>query len=121
MPDIKRLAAAWKELARRKEGFICSQAAFASRDVVGGVVYGYWAEDNPAAFLGSSEGGHDFLVVNDRWIIDFWAAAYYDEMPIHDLTKDHAEILRLYGSRDKWHLVDCDGCSTCDSAKRRNT
>lgn len=115
MPDLKRLAAVWEELAKRKEGFICSQAAHESRKIVGGVVYGYHAEDNPTASLGHSEGGHDFLVVEDRWLLDFWAAAYYGERPIHDLTKDSAEILRLYGPREKWELVNCEGCPICES------
>jgi hypothetical protein len=101
-----RLADVWASLATRP--FICTQAADESRAIVGGIIYGYYAEDNPTAFLGHDEGGHDFLVVDDRWILDFWAAAYYGEMPVWDLHEpsDAADIARLYGPRDKWTNID---------------
>jgi hypothetical protein len=97
---MQKLADVWEQLAKRR--FICTQAAFESQKVVGGVIYGYHAEDNPSALLGSSEGGHDFLLVEDRYILDVWAAAYYGYKPIFDLQTDQVEILMLYGPRDMW-------------------
>lgn len=101
---MARLADVWASLAASPEGFICSTAAIESQNVVGGIVYGYWADDNPTAELGRTEGGHDFLVVDERWILDAWASAYYGERPIHDLhdPNDQPEITRLYGDRAKW-------------------
>lgn len=97
---FEELAAAWDKLA--KGPFVCWQAAEVSRQVLGGVRMGYFIEDNPTAELGRAEGGHDFLIVDEEWILDFWAAAYYGERPIHNLQTDTAEIARLYGDRTKW-------------------
>jgi hypothetical protein len=99
-PDFVKLAEAWEKLA--KAPFVCSQAAEISQEILGGVIMGYWSENNPIAELGHSEGGHDFLIVDDEWIIDFWAAAYCGECPIHNLKTDAAEIRKLYGPRCKW-------------------
>jgi hypothetical protein len=100
MNQMQTLADAWEELS--KGPFVCWQAAEVTRQIVGGVRMGYYAEDNPTAALGRAEGGHDFLIVDDEWILDFWAAAYYGESPIHSLKTDAAEIARLYGDRSKW-------------------
>ena len=100
------LATAWAELAKRP--FICSEAARLTQRIVGGAIFGYWIEDNPTAELGRDEGGHDFLIVDKKWLVDFWAAAYYGERPIHNLKTDAKEINRLYGDRGKWEVVDGD-------------
>lgn len=100
----EQLAAVWADLANR--AFTCTDAAYATQRVTGGRVMGYWHDQNPAATLGNAEGGHDFLIVDGTWLIDFWAAAYYGEMPILNLEKDEQEIARLYGDRDKWEEVD---------------
>lgn len=98
-PLLIRLAEVWEDLAKRR--FICTEAADASRAVVGGQMFGYFHEDNPEAVLGSGEGGHDFLVV-DGYILDFWAAAYYGTPPIFDLSADAELVQELYGDRAKW-------------------
>lgn len=101
-----KLADTWARLARRR--FVCTDAAIESQKIVGGVVYGYWEEDNPEAELDRGCGGHDFLIVDDRWLLDFWAAAYIGERPIYDLhdSGDDIEVKRLYGPRDKWQPVN---------------
>jgi hypothetical protein len=99
------LAEVWRELAARPEGFICTQAAVESQKVVGGVVWGYYADENPAGWLGQGEGGHDFLIV-DGHILDFWAAAYYGQRPVWSLKADAAAILHLYGPRARWQRID---------------
>jgi len=100
--DGKVLAAAWSELAMREGGFTCSEAAHSTQLVVGATMFGYWAVDNPTAELGQSEGGHDFLLVEDRYIVDFWAAAYCGKCPVLDLVTDIAIIRKLYGNPSNW-------------------
>jgi hypothetical protein len=100
------LARCWAELAKRPEGFICTDAATESQKIVGGVVYGYYAEDNPDGWLGQGEGGHDFLVVEDRWILDFWAAAYHGQCPVWDIIKDVNAVHSLYGPRKRWTRIE---------------
>lgn len=104
---MQRLAGTWEELGSRPEGFICDQAAQASKDAIGeGELWGYWSTDNPTAALGSSEGGHTFLIVENKYILDFWAAAYYGHKPIFDLIEDAEEILVLFGPRECWTAVE---------------
>ncbi len=98
--NFQQLAEVWAELA--KGPFVCWQAAEASRKVLGGVRMGYFIADNPTAELGRSEGGHDFLIVDGEWLVDFWAAAYCGERPLHNLKTDSVEIARLYGDQSKW-------------------
>ena len=116
MPDFRKLGEAWEALAKRP--FVCWEAAEVSRRILGGVRYGYFSEDNPTAELGRNEGGHDFLVVDDEWLVDFWAAAYYQERPIFNLKKDAAEIARLYGDRRKWQ--ESEGETDGESATVHN-
>ena len=103
----------WTLLARP---FTCSMASCAAQEILGGTVMGYWADENPAASLGASEGGHDFLVLNDSMILDIWSWVYYDAPPLVQLS-DTAEVLRLYGDRSKWRTVDLserlDGKEDC--------
>lgn len=52
--------------------------------------------------------GHDWLVVDDRWIVDIWAK-FYDNFPkaVFDLQnpQDRAFIEHAYGPRDTWMTV----------------
>ena len=104
--EMVQLAEAWEKLAQGP--FVCWQAAEVSREILGGVRMGYFHADNPTAELGRSEGGHDFLIVDDEWVVDFWAAAYYGHNPIHNLKTDAAEIARLYGDRSKWERSEIE-------------
>jgi hypothetical protein len=98
--QMQALASLVERLATQP--FTCSMASIQAREIVGGTVLGYWAEDNPTAELGQTEGGHDFLVVEEKYILDIWAMAYYGKPLLLDLTKDAAEIKRLYGDSSKW-------------------
>ena len=86
----------------------CTVTAAAIARDLGGAVYGYAAEDNPHATLGQLEGGHDFAVIDERFIIDWWATAYPDLEEDHpgvlDMRdrSDAARIARWYGSRTHW-------------------
>jgi hypothetical protein len=72
-----------------------------------GVVHGYHHEDNPTAVLGETEGGHDFLLIDDRWLVDWWAKDTYQERDLYDLKKleDQAEVERLYGDPKNWKAM----------------
>jgi len=96
------IAEVWARLASRS--FLCTEAAFETQQAVGGRIMGYYHHDNPTAVLGTTEGGHDFLLVDGEWIIDFWAAAYYGECPIHHLTDNATR--RLYGDPQLWEDVE---------------
>jgi hypothetical protein len=98
------LAAVWRELAARAEGFICTVAAEETQKVVGGEIYGYYAEDNEDGWLGQGEGGHDFLIVGG-YILDFWATVYHGQRPVLSLTRDAEAIMHLYGPRSKWQRI----------------
>lgn len=103
MRITSKLALAWGALVAHTEGFCCGDAAYESREALGrGVIFGYSPQENPTAILGHDEGGHDFLLVNGRFILDFWAATYYDYKPQYDLETDAKEILQLYGPRENW-------------------
>jgi hypothetical protein len=42
----------------------------------GGEVRGYWHDDNPTAQVGETEGGHNFAVTADRFLVDPWLYHY---------------------------------------------
>ena len=72
-----------------------------------GKTFGFFHKDNPTELTES--GGHDFCVVEDSIIIDWWLAYVHNETPetgqwIFDLNdpKDEDAIKRLYGDRNKW-------------------
>lgn len=85
---------------------------------LGGLIFGYYSEDNPAAKLGDCEGGHDFAVVDGRWIVDWWAYDTYGpggfsgfednqisiSRRVYDLTdpRDARLAKRLYGDPVAW-------------------
>lgn len=52
---------------------LCTVVARWIAEKSGGEVYGYYSEDNPSATLAVGEGGHDFVVVDSRWLVDWWA------------------------------------------------
>jgi hypothetical protein len=66
----------------------------------GGHIRGYWHEDNPTALVGETEGGHDFVLLPDGFIVDPWLYHYYGEAPVLDLTiaKEMASALKRYGT-----------------------
>lgn len=74
-------------------------------------IWGYDWHKNKSAELGEAEGGHDFAVVDGRFLVDLWAMDYYDTEGVYDLTdaRDQREVKRLYGDRQKWvRLSDKD-------------
>lgn len=88
----------------------CTDTSVWLAERLGGVVHGYRHKDNPDAELGASEGGHDFVIVDDHWLVDWWAKDTYQERDLYDLTdeKDLKEVLRLYGDPGEWTPMDAD-------------
>lgn len=88
----------------------CTDSAVYLAHRLGGVVYGYTTEDNPEAQVGRTEGGHDFALADDRWLLDFWAKDTYQLPDLYDLKDpmDQKEVLREYGPRSKWTLMTAD-------------
>lgn len=72
-------------------------------------IYGFANEDNPTSRVAREEihpGGHDFAVVDERYIVDPWprlVPGVLDQM-VFDLTdpKDQALALDVYGPRTCW-------------------
>jgi hypothetical protein len=82
----------------------CTDTSVWLADLLGGVIHGYLHDDNPTAIMGEPEGGHDFVLVDDRWLVDWWAKDTYQERDLYDLKNsvDESEVLRLYGDPQKW-------------------
>jgi hypothetical protein len=87
---------------------ICAHGALYLQALIGGVLVGYRHDDNPTALLGEAEGGHDFLIVDGRYVVDLWGCDYDGRVPdgVLDL-QDPAEaalVARLYGDRECWEM-----------------
>lgn len=112
--------AAWKRHERKKgygeHPFICpgigvvgrcSDSAVYLAARLGGAVYGYTIEDNPTATVGEAEGGHDFAVIADRWLADFWAKDTYQLPDLYDMQDpgELKQVLVRYGDQAKWQRM----------------
>lgn len=81
----------------------CTTTANWLADRLGGEVVGYFSDDNPTAELGSIEGGHDFVLVDGRYIVDWWAKDIgYAKRRVYDVSKDKGIISKLYGDPAAW-------------------
>lgn len=72
-----------------------------------GRVMGFWIDDNPEATeIAKYCEGHDFAVVDGRYIVDGWAknVEQMTNKVVFDLQnpKDKATILGIYGNPSKW-------------------
>jgi len=72
-------------------------------------VVGFANEDNPTSLCAIDEyhpGGHDFAIVDGRYLIDPWVrlVAGLEQQIFYDLEdeKDLAKALSVYGPRDCW-------------------
>ena len=89
---------------------VCTNAARRIASAFGGVVMGYWAAGNPTAQIGERYGdGHDFAVVADRWVVDYFALTTVDllESAVLDLRNpvDRRLVSQLLGDRATWEVV----------------
>lgn len=83
---------------------ICTNGALYLQTILGGRVVGYAHEDNPAATLGKREGGHDFLLVDDQYIVDLWAAEVEGRPSVIDLRDPRSAVgaEASYGDPSRW-------------------
>ncbi len=70
-------------------------------------IYGFWCFENPlATTLNELRERHDFAVLDDRWIIDFWLARHYPEeyFGVVDLQDEQSckGARALYGDPGCW-------------------
>jgi hypothetical protein len=53
--------------------------------------------------------GHDWLLVDGRWLVDFWISAYLGiDRALFDLESpaDAMEVDRIYGAKSEWELAE---------------
>lgn len=87
---------------------VCSNWARYIRRVLGdrARIYGYFADDNPGTVIGDIAGGHDFVIVDERYLVDPWACLveYIEGAGVLDLldTNDKVRIQELYGDTSLW-------------------
>lgn len=90
---------------------ICTNCARYIVDKVGsGDVYGFFVDDNPVSSVEiESAGGHDFAVIDGRYIVDIWISHYTgeEEQYVYDLHdhRDKQKIIEIFGDPDKWSLL----------------
>jgi hypothetical protein len=69
-------------------------------------LYGFLEEENEASHIAAMAFGHDFAVLNNRYLIDGWArqVSGYASRSVFDLENDRhlAEVIHLYGEPAHW-------------------
>lgn len=90
---------------------ICTSSARQVAERFGGLVPGYQSIDNPTARIGlPAFDGHDFALIDDRWLVDYWAwhAAGIAAQPVLDMSSvaDRNSTSVLYGPADLWAIVE---------------
>jgi hypothetical protein len=85
----------------------CTACARIIADRFGGEVRGYYHAHNPSAIVGEVEGGHDFAITSDQFLVDPWLFHYYGESPVLDMgvPADRAAALNRYGPEENWQRV----------------
>ena len=85
----------------------CTGCAYLIVEHFGGQVRGYFHAHNEAARIGEAEGGHDFAITTERFLVDPWIFHYCGESPVLDLTfaSDWAEALERYGPEENWQKL----------------
>ena len=103
------------DFARDQERFLggnhragnCTECAYVVVEEFGGVVRGYFHAHNETAAVGQTEGGHDFAITSERFLVDPWLFHYYSESPVLDLDDpgDREEAMRRYGPDEHWQKL----------------
>ena len=85
----------------------CTGCARIITDRFGGEVRGYYHAHNLAARVGEAEGGHDFAITADQFLVDPWLFHYYGESPVLDLAvpADRVEAAARYGPEENWQRL----------------
>lgn len=90
----------------------CTSSAEWLRLLLGrGEVRGYSTDENPQALVGQHIFGHDFLVVDGRWLVDWWAVSYAGEHThiVIDMQKQPDLVRKYYGDPSTWTTLDAEG------------
>ena len=73
-------------------------------------IYGFWSRRNASWAGAILQDGHDFAVVDGRYIVDPWImeTERLSDRAVFDLNDpmDQPEVQRLYGDRKSWRLVE---------------
>ncbi len=89
--------------------FLCTTSARRIADAFDGRVVGFFSIDNPTAEIATETDGHDFAIIAERFVVDYWGAyvAGVIDRPVFDLadTQDQQIISRLYGHKDAWRTI----------------
>jgi len=90
---------------------ICTASAKQIAQRFGGLVLGYQSASNRTASIGlPAIDGHDFALIDDRWLVDYWAwrVEQLITTPIFELTVDAERRMatNLYGPRSCWSTVE---------------
>lgn len=120
--DIRQIEAAYLAEDRRiaeeigdrggHDFVICTKIAlFLQKLIPNNKVVGFSEEDNPHAAILTESGadGHDFLLVANRYIVDFWGrdVAGLRTAPVAvDLKKDSWLATKWYGERKLWKNLE---------------
>jgi hypothetical protein len=96
-----------------RSGGSCSRCTDSALKVVtafGGRMVGYYASDNPTAAIGEPDcEGHDFAIVANRFLVDYWAyrIAGIADRPVFDMSDsdEYARVQMLYGNREAWSEI----------------
>lgn len=81
---------------------------------LGGVMdcklFGFSEENNPSSAIAQGYGGHDFALVDHRYIVDGWLKNVDEtsEVAVFDLLDpiDKVEVARLYGNWDSFERLE---------------
>jgi len=92
---------------------VCTDSAIKIVRHFGGKVVGYNCSSNPRAAIGKQFcEGHDFAVIDERFLVDYWALRVISLItdPVFDLARDRdrREASRLYGNPNTWEQVALD-------------
>ena len=87
----------------------CTSIAAQVRHILGEgrvEIVGFSEEDNPTSAVAQAAGGHDFALVDGRYIVDGWIrdVECLSDRIVFDMESDddRAEIERLYGDPVAW-------------------
>lgn len=92
-------------------GLFCTGFALTIQEKLGDrvKVWGFYSADNPGTVWDRLADGHDFAVIDNRFIVDPFAVEFEAEgTGIYDLEdpEDRTEVLRIYGDQANWEVVD---------------
>ena len=85
----------------------CTSCAYLVVEHFGGQVRGYFYAHNEMARIGETEGGHDFAITPEGFLVDAWVFHCCGEKPVLDLSvaDDREEALARYGPDENWQKL----------------